>query len=140
MERWRETPGPREALAAMPALSHGEIVVESGRSAAGSAQPGRVRVLERSPERLLLATSAQDPAWLFVLRGAWSYRAVVLDGRPVEYAPADLAFSAVAIPRGEHRVEWIEKVPGSGVSLAGPALFLLAAAWIGLGEVRSIAS
>jgi hypothetical protein len=132
VERWREAPGPREALAALPTLARGEIVIETGASAAGSARPGRVSVLERSPERLLLLTSASDPAWLFVLRDCWSYRTVLLDGRPVEFAPAQLAFSAVALPAGEHRVEWIEEVPGGRVSVVGPPLFLLAVAWISL--------
>jgi hypothetical protein len=134
---WRESPGPREALAAIATLSHGEIVLETGRSAAGSARPGSVRVLERSPERLILALSVPDPAWLFVLRGYWSQRSVLLDGRPAEYVPANLAFSAMEIPAGEHRVEWTEQVPGGSASIAGPGLFLLAAAWIGIRERRA---
>jgi len=136
VERWRETPGPREALAVLSALVRGEIVIETGASASGSARPGRVRVLERSPERLLLLASASDPTWLFVLRDSWTYRTVLLDGRPVECVPAQLAFTAVVIPAGEHRVEWIEEVPGGRVSVVGPPLFFLTAAWIVLKKGR----
>ena len=54
-----------------------------------------VRVLEKTPERMVAEVEAPDPTWLFVLRGHFSYRTILLDGRPVEDFPAQLAFSAV---------------------------------------------
>jgi hypothetical protein len=130
---WREENGPLDALNAIRGLGPGEIVVESGRRASGSARPGRVRVLEKTPERMVAEVEAPDPTWLFVLRGHFSYREILLDGRPVEDFPAQLAFSAVAIPPGRHRIEWNEEVPGGSVSRWGPALFLVGAAAIALG-------
>jgi hypothetical protein len=84
-------------------------------------------VLERSPERLALSVSSPDPAWLFVLRGFWSHRRVRVDGRDAETVPAQLAFTAVRVPPGAHRVEWREDVPGLAVSAWGPLLFVAAA-------------
>ncbi len=126
--RWREEPGPVGALATLPRLSAEEIVIETGRQGAGRARPGRLRVLDRSPERLHLETDCPDPAWLFVLRGDWSYRTVEIDGRPVDARPAQLAFTAVPVPAGRHRMVWRENVPGLEVSRWGPlagALVLL---------------
>ncbi len=42
LESWREEPGPVPALAALPRLSAREVVIETERSAAGSARPGRM--------------------------------------------------------------------------------------------------
>lgn len=126
--RWREEPGPLEALAVLPRLAADEIVVESGRRAQGAARPGRIRIREKSPERLLLEVVSPDPTWLFVLRGDWSYRTVLLDSRIVNLSPAQIAFSALPVPAGEHRVEWRENAPGLELSRWGPvaaALFLL---------------
>jgi hypothetical protein len=86
-------------------------------------------VLERGPARLRADVEAPDPTYLFVLRGFWNYRRVLLDGKPVEAVPAQLAFSAVAIPAGRHTIDWTEQIPGLEVSRYGP---LLAAVLLGL--------
>ncbi len=125
---WREEESAVAALKVVPRLASGEIVIESGASGARSARPGRLRILEKSPERLRIEAEALDPTWLFVLRGFWNYRAILVDGRPVEDAPAQLAFSAVRVPAGRHTIEWRELVPGLAVSRWGPALFLVAGA------------
>jgi hypothetical protein len=130
LERWQEERGAMEGLRAIPNLTAGEAVLETGRAAVGAARRGRVEVLEKSPERLRLVVRAPDPTWLFVLRGFWSHRTVLLDGHPVEPVPAQLAFTAVPVPAGEHRVDWRERAPGWDVSRFGPPVFLLAAAWL----------
>ncbi|MGH9368694.1 MAG: hypothetical protein ACRD3M_13585 [Thermoanaerobaculia bacterium] len=128
--KWREERGALEALREIPRLQQGEVVLETGGAAAGSARPGIARVLEKSPELLRLEVSSPDPTWLFVLRGFWSYRTVLLDGQEVDPVPAQLAFTAVPIPAGDHRLEWKERVPGWEVSRWGPLLFTLTAAWL----------
>ena len=125
---WKEEPDVLAALRDVSALPAGSIVVETGRAAEGAAPPGRVRILERSPERLILETESEAPAWLFVLRGFWRHRVVRVDGREVEVAPAQLAFSAVAVPAGRHRIEWEESLPGWNVSRFGPPAYGLAIA------------
>ena len=129
-ERRREEPGPLPALRRIATLGNGELLLETGREAAGAARGGTVRILERSANRLRLECDAPDPTWLFVLRAFWPHRTVEIDGRPAEMVPAYLAFSAIAMPAGHHRVEWREEIPGLGLSIAGPLLFAAAAAWL----------
>jgi hypothetical protein len=123
-----EETGPLPAIDVLSRLRPGEIVVETGREERYSARPGTVHVLEKSPERLLLDVDAPDPTFLFVLRGFWTHRTVRLDGKLVDPVPAQLAFSAIAIPAGKHVVDWRERVPGWEVSRFGPVLFGLATA------------
>jgi hypothetical protein len=125
LESWREEAGPVQALAALPHLSPEQVVIETGREGGGSARPASLRVLERTPEMLRLATDAPDPTWLFVLRGDWDFRTVRVDGRAAPVHTAQLAFSAVRIPAGAHRVEWREEAPGLEVSRWGPVAALL---------------
>jgi hypothetical protein len=134
LERWREEPGALAALDALRQSSDGEIVLETGRRAVGTAGPGTVRVVARSPERLELDVTASGPTWLFVLRGFWTYRTVRVDGQIAEPVPAQLAFSAVAVPAGSHRVDWREEIPGLEASRWGPAVFALAAGFLLLPE------
>ncbi|MEX0879061.1 MAG: hypothetical protein WEB59_16285 [Thermoanaerobaculia bacterium] len=128
LERWREVPGPLQALSTISQLDEGEIAIESGAASSGWARPGAVRIIEKSPERMVADLDAPDPTWLFVLRAYWPHRTILLDGRPVEAQPAQLAFSAVPIPPGRHRLVWQERLPGLRVSVWGTALFGMIAA------------
>ena len=136
VQKWKEQWSATEALDLVGHVDEGEIVIESGKRGEGTARPGTVRVLERTPERLRLEADAPDATWLFVLRGFFTYRTVLLDGKPVECFPAQLAFSAIRMPAGKHLVEWIERVPGGRVSRFGPVLFLLIAAGLVLSRPR----
>jgi hypothetical protein len=128
LERWTEESDARKVVGEILKLSPGGVVLETEASKPGLARPGPVKVVERSPERLVLETACPDPTWLFVLRGFWDYRSVLVDGRPAEPVPAQIAFSAVAIPAGQHRVQWQERLPGGRVSAWGPVIFLAVAA------------
>jgi len=125
---WVEEENALAAVAALPRLMEGQIVLETGRRARGSARGGIVHLVKNEPDRLSVETVTSDPSWLFVLRGFWSHRAVLLDGRPVEYVPGQVAFSAVAVPPGRHRIDWREGVPGWAASRWGPVFYGLAAA------------
>jgi hypothetical protein len=124
---WQEVPTAVEALRALPRLRAGEVVLETGVSRPGSAPDGVLRVLERTPERLRLETEADAPTWLFVLRGYFPYRRVLIDGKSTEVFPAQIAFSAAPIPAGRHLVEWAEELPGGRGVFAGPAAFMILA-------------
>jgi hypothetical protein len=128
LELWTEVPSSLRAAAVLPRLTDGEVVLETDLARAGAARPGRLQVIEKTPERLVARTETQDPGWLFVLRGFWPYRSVRVDGREVEPVPAQIAFTAVPIPPGRHRVDWEETLPGGEVSRFGPVLGLLGAA------------
>lgn len=137
LETWREAAGPVPALAALPRLFPGQVVIETGREASGSARPGSLRILRQTPESLELATRSPDPTWLFVLRGDWDFRTVRVDGSAVPVHTAQLAFSGVRVPAGAHRVEWREEAPGLEVSRWGPVaalVLLLGAALAGRGR------
>ena len=126
---WREVPSALAAGNALPRLAAGEIVVENGgNEARGTAPPGTLRVLSRTAEGFRLVLEAPAPTWLFVLRGYWPFRRIRLDGASVEAVPAQVAFSAVRIPAGSHRLEWEESLAGAGVSWIGPVLAVLAGA------------
>ncbi len=127
---WQEEEGAVAALKVLPTLAAGQVVIESGATGLRAARPGRLRVLERSPEKLRIEAEALDPTWLFVLRGYWNYRSILLDGGPVEDAPAQLAFSAIRVPAGRHTIEWSELVPGLPISRWGPVLFAVAGAFL----------
>jgi hypothetical protein len=136
LEGWREVPGSLEALKTLSSLGEGEIAIESGAPKAGRARPGAVRILERSPEKLVAEIEAPDPTWLFVLRAYWPYRRILLDGKPVEAQPAQLAFSAVPVPAGRHRLVWQERLPGLRFSAWGPVLFGMIAAGLAVAHGR----
>src|SRR5262249_49766335 len=124
---WREESTGLLAVNDVPRLAPGQIVIESGARTLGIARPGRLRILEDSPERLRVVAQAPDPPWLFAVRRFWNHRTVLLDGRPTDDLPAQLAFSAVRVPAGQHTIEWTELVPGASVTRWGPVLFGLAA-------------
>jgi hypothetical protein len=124
---WREAPDALAALGLLPALAEGEVVLETGRSGSGRAAPGSVTVLEKAAERFALTADAPEAGWLFVLRGFWRFREVLVDGRTVEPVPAQLAFSAIPVPAGRHRIVWRERVPGMPFSWAGPLAYAAAA-------------
>ncbi len=125
LERWSERANPVEAFQALPRLAAGEVVLESGSNRSGRAGPGEVRVLRQSPESLSVETRVGEPTWLFVLRDFWGHRRVLVDGREVAVVPAQLAFSAVPVPAGVHRVDWSERLAGGEVSRFGPVLYFV---------------
>jgi hypothetical protein len=120
---WVEAESGMAAANLLPRLREGAIVLETGRRAIGRGGAGALRVVQRDPEHLVIETESAMPGWLVVLRGFWNHRSVEIDGRPVEYVPAQLAFTAVSVPPGRHRIEWRELVPGGAVSRFGPILW-----------------
>jgi hypothetical protein len=130
LESWRTTPDPQEEIRLLPAMKDGEIVIEAGPVGGWSARPGTVHVVEKTPERLRVDVTAPDATWLFVLRGYFPYRTILVDGKRVEANPAHLAFSAVPVPAGSHRIEWTENVPGGRVSGWGPVVFAVVASML----------
>jgi hypothetical protein len=127
VSRWIGVASAPEALAALPRLQDGDVVIETGQRGSGRDAGSTLAVVSDRPGRVELTVNAKGPVWLFVLRGFWPYRTVLVDGEPVETAPAQLAFTALPVPAGAHRVVWSENVPGRAFSWIGPVAFLAAA-------------
>jgi len=138
LSRWREAADAVGALRQLPIGS--EVTLETGRTSLGSAPEGSLRILEKTPEVLRAEVEVTEPTYLFVLRGYWDSRSVSIDGNPVSVIPAQLAFSAVAIPAGRHRIEWLETIPGGKLSRWGPVVFVAAALGLFARKRRSEAS
>ena len=131
-----------------------EVVVEAAglpefeAAAAGGGAPGEARLVGSArlvvdePERLVIEVAAARPAVLVVADSFASGWEATLDGAPAEIRPADLAFRAVAVPAGGHRVEMVYRAPGWRAGLlAGAAgvLGLIGCALLGLRSARSAA-
>jgi hypothetical protein len=134
---WVEQPNALAAANAIPRLPEGAVVLETGRVGAHRARPGSLQLLRRTAEGFHARVASPDPSWLFVLRGYWPYRRVLVDGGDVEPVPAQVAFSAIPIAPGRHEVEWAEEVPGAGASFFGPLLFGIAAVGLTIAARRS---
>ena len=122
-QRWEEASSAVEALKLVAAsISPLDLVVETGQTRRGTSSGGTVRTIEKTPELLRLETDSAEKGMLFVLRGFWPHRRVLIDGSAVDPVPAQLAFSALVLPPGRHRIEWREEVPGWKTSRWGPIL------------------
>jgi hypothetical protein len=91
---------------------------------------GRARLVETRSDRVVLHAEANAPGFVVLLEGydpGWRAR---LDGRAVPLLRANLAFRAVAVPQGEHRIELLYRPRGLlvGLALSGLSLALAAAA------------
>ena len=77
-----------------------------GATASFGEAPGRATLLRDEPEAVEVEVSAARDGVL-VLADTWMPGwSAELDGRPAEMRPANLAFRAVAVPAGEHRVRF----------------------------------
>jgi hypothetical protein len=92
------------------------------------AQTVAARIDVDEPERIVVTASTDAAAWL-VLTDTWfpGWQARV-DGAHVPIARANHAFRAVALPPGNHRVEFTFRprglVPGAGITLAAGGVLL----------------
>jgi hypothetical protein len=98
---------------------------------------GSARIVDYQHERVTIDTDAPGRR-LLVLSDTWfpGWRATV-DGQPASIARANVAFRAVPVPAGRHRVVF-EYAPASfriGTTIAGVALLLIAG-WTALAERR----
>jgi len=123
---------------AAPLTERSRVVSGDDAGWTSHADAGDVQVAEHAGGRVVLAVIARAPAWLFLADTydpAW--RAYV-DGRPTQVFLANGMFRAVAVPEGEHQVNFRYEPPplerGAAVSLVTGVLVLIEAA---SGAVRS---
>jgi hypothetical protein len=89
---------------------------------------GAVRHFEVRPDRVRAEVEANVPAWLVMVDAfdpGWRAR---VDGVPAPLLRANVAFRAVAVPAGRHRVELTYRPSGVGAGLAISGLAALALA------------
>jgi len=111
-----------------------EIVLPDGAPRADPAFAGTSRVEELLPDRVRLDAELSADGYV-VLLDAWDpgWRASV-DGRPAPVLRANVAFRAVPVPAGRHRVELLYQPAEVG---AGVALSLLTLAAAAVAALRS---
>ena len=100
-----------------------EAVVESDRPVA--AGEGEVTWKERTPDRLALDVVAKQAGVLVVADTDYPGWEATVDGAPVPILRANLAFRAVEIPAGPHRVEFRFRPASARHGLIASTLFLL---------------
>jgi len=88
---------------------------------------GDARIVEEVPERVVVEVDARTDAYLFLADAfdpGWS---ATVDGRPSPILPAQLAFRAVYVPSGPHRVVFRYTPAGflAGLMIGGVGLVLL---------------
>lgn len=88
--------------------------------------PGSVRWLDRRADRQRLETDSPRPALLVLADGYDPGWRASVDGAPVALLRANLAFRAVPVPEGRHRVELVYR-PGpvlAGLAVSGTAVLV----------------
>ncbi|HEX5012269.1 MAG TPA: hypothetical protein VFY71_17915, partial [Planctomycetota bacterium] len=90
--------------------ARGEPAFEAAAVAEGD--PGSVRLVVDEPERMVLDVVALRPAVLVVADSYLPGWDALVDGAPAVIRPADVAFRAVALTAGGHRVELLYRPAG----------------------------
>ncbi len=104
--------------------------------AAGAGAPGSAQLLRYEPERVRVRTRGSEPGFL-VLCDAWYPGWIAeLDGARVRVLRANALFRAVAVPAGEHEVEFRYEPQSFRAGLAAAAAVLALGAAQGLRTLR----
>ena len=115
-----------------PSFDLGAAVVLSGVPPhevpiANAPVPGSVHVRERLPDQIVAETESEGPGYLVVVEAFDRGWKATVDATPTAVQRANVAFRAVAVPAGRHRVELRYRPP---VVLWCAAVSLLA--WVGV--------
>jgi hypothetical protein len=105
-----------------------EIVVDVGMEARGSpAFTGAARIVEARADRLVLESRTNGPGYVVLLDGYDPGWRAQVDGQRAPVLRANLAFRAIPVPEGTHRIELAYRPRGLLVGLSVSGLGLLAA-------------
>jgi hypothetical protein len=106
----------------------------------GGTEEQQLSVLQQEPDRVTIGVNMAQPGYLVVTDTYYPGWQATVDGVPAEILPANHAFRAVTLDKGEHIVV-LEYAPLSfrlgGWITAGAALLLLAALFVSLSRNRS---
>jgi hypothetical protein len=99
-----------------------EVIVE-GRDLPSTGGTGTVTWIERTPDRLVLETRAEGDAMLVLSETHHPGWTAEIDGTPGTVYRANVAFRAVAVPAGTHRVTLRFQPESAARGLSGSAVF-----------------
>lgn len=123
--RWRD-----QVLLELPDAPADAAVSPGGRSASASSP---ARIVSERDDALTVEAVARQPGWLVLADTFYPGWVAEVDGAPAPIVPAYVAFRAVAVPAGAHRVTFRYEPAsvrgGAAGSLAGLALALALLAW-----------
>lgn len=132
VERVQSESGWVEAVVRLGSAAARTVCLEEGEATGVPASPsgGEVRVLSRSPVRIVLDVDVRGPEASFVaVNQTWDEGWIArVDGVLTRYRRADLALSGLVVPPGRHRVEisyddpWVRR--GVATSLLALAICL----------------
>jgi hypothetical protein len=104
-----------------------EVILPDGEANAPGRFDGRLRVLERKPDRLRFEVEGDRAAYLVMVDAydaGWRAR---VDGVPTPVLRANIGFRAIAVPAGRHLVDSTYRPGAVGVGLAVSVLSALGA-------------
>jgi hypothetical protein len=95
------------------------VILADGDPGARPAGPaGQVEVEELAPDRVRLEARLDEPGFVVLLDSHDPGWRVSVDGQPAELLRANVAFRAVAVPAGEHAVEFVYRPASLRAGLA----------------------
>jgi hypothetical protein len=105
-----------------------EVVLAAGEAAPTTTEvPGTVRMVDERSDRVSLEADLRTPAFVVLADSFDPGWRATLDGAPVPVLRANLAFRAVRVPAGRHRIEMVYRPRALLAGLAVSAVALLAA-------------
>lgn len=120
-----------------------EIVLPEGPALAHDGPIGASRIVELRPDRVTLEADLERPGYVVLVDAFDPGWKVTLDGREAPLLRANVAFRAVAVPAGRHRVEMRYR-PGSialGMTISAITVLLAGLLWAApLARVRRAGS
>jgi hypothetical protein len=128
----RVAPEPRsfDLLVASDFDPQREIVLPEGEGRHGADFSGRSRIVEFTPDRVVLEAELSAPGYVVLLDAydpGWSAE---VDGEPAPVLRANVLFRAVGVGAGRHRIEYRYRPPGFRAASALFATAVLVAAAI----------
>lgn len=118
--------------------ANSEVVLAEGSPRPLSAAfSGKVGVVERRSDRVVLQAEMSDAGYVVLLDGYDPGWKATVDGVPTRVLPANLIFRAVAVPAGNHRVAMVYR---PGAVLVGLAVSAVALVVVGVVLLKSRAA
>ncbi|MGH9767897.1 MAG: YfhO family protein, partial [Blastocatellia bacterium] len=99
---------------------------------AGETKEARVRITRYQPQRIELQTSNRQPGFLVLSETYYRGWEARIDGKRAPVERVNYALRGLAVPAGEHRIEFVFQSPSfrKGAVFSATGLILLLAGWV----------